>query len=54
MDRVDGFPVRIRQFEDGMLASESTLEAVDGKKVDAATFEVPAGYEQKEFGPPGR
>jgi hypothetical protein len=54
MDRVDGFPVRIRHFEDGMLASESTLESLDTKSVAASTFEVPAGYKQRAFGPAGR
>jgi hypothetical protein len=51
MDRVDGFPVRIRQFEGQDLASESTLEAVESQKIAPATFEVPAGYARRQFGP---
>lgn len=54
MDRVDGFPVRIRQFEDGVLASESTLESLHTESVAASTFEVPAGYSKRAFGPAGR
>lgn len=54
MDRVDGFPVRIRHFEDGVLASESTLESLDKRKLESTLFEVPAGYTKREFGPSGR
>lgn len=54
LDRVDGFPVRIRQFEDGMLASESTVESIDTKPIAATAFEVPAGYSKQAFGPAGR
>ena len=51
LDRVDGFPVRIRQFKDGMLAAESTLDSVDSEKIDPAAFEVPAGFTKQLFGP---
>lgn len=49
MDRVDGFPILMREFEDGKPVSEILFRSVEKRKLDPATFEVPAGYTAKSL-----
>ena len=44
MDQIDGFPVRVRKFDNGRMTSESTLKSVTRKQLDDAIFSVPEGY----------
>jgi hypothetical protein len=44
MDEVGGFPVRMRTFDGGRIASESTLKSIVSKDLDAAVFAVPDDY----------
>ena len=46
MEKIDGFPVHTIDYYDGEVASETTLQSVDEKSLDAALFDVPAGYRQ--------
>lgn len=47
MDQIDGFPVRTRQFDRGVLASEAVLESVAEINLDAALFDAPADYRRE-------
>lgn len=49
LDRIDGFPLRIVDFEEGEPSSETLMKSVSRESIDAAIFEVPAGYRQKSF-----
>ncbi|MGI9220158.1 MAG: DUF4412 domain-containing protein [Woeseiaceae bacterium] len=44
MEEIDGFPVRTVDYVDGQKHSETTLESVQEKGLDAALFDVPDGY----------
>jgi len=47
--KVNGFPVRTRSYEDGKLGDREQLMKVwREEKMPASTFEVPAGYKQKQ------
>jgi hypothetical protein len=45
-DQVDGFPVLVRTFEDGKPTQEMRFQKAESRRIDAARFEVPAGYEK--------
>lgn len=49
LNEVNGFPVRVRSFEGGLLASENSLKSIAGKELDAALFDVPDDYEVKNL-----
>jgi hypothetical protein len=54
--KTNGYPVRLRNYESGKLASEETLLKVWREEaVPASMFEVPAGYQVKQMptGPGG-
>jgi len=44
IESVGGIPVRVRNYSDGELESESTLQSISRRDVDAAMFEPPQGY----------
>lgn len=44
MDQVDGFPVRVRSFDNGEISSETTLKSVTSEKLEASVFATPEGY----------
>lgn len=44
MDEVSGFPIRVRTFDNGRVASETTLKSIISKDLDAAIFALPDGY----------
>jgi hypothetical protein len=44
LDRVEGYPVLMREFENGKAVSEVLFRSVEKRALPAATFEVPAGY----------
>lgn len=46
MEQIDGFPVRTVDYVDGSMASETTLQSVEEKSLDASLFTVPEGYRQ--------
>ena len=52
--KVNGFPVRTRNYENGRLADDEQLVKVWREEtIPAAMFEVPAGYTQKKMPMPG-
>ena len=53
MDKMDGFPIRSRQFTDGKPTGESTLESLTRSEVPPATFQPPKGYARQDL-PIGR
>jgi hypothetical protein len=44
MDAVEGFPVRVRSFDNGEASSETTLKSVTSKDLEASVFATPEGY----------
>jgi hypothetical protein len=54
--KTNGYPVRLRGYENGKLAPEETLMKVWREEaVPASMFEIPAGYKLKQMpiGPGG-
>ena len=49
MDEVGGFPVRVRTFSGGRRTSESTLESVTERDIEAEVFAPPKGYKVKNL-----
>jgi hypothetical protein len=49
LDRIDGFPVKVIDYDDGKASLETTTKSYEQKKVADATYHVPAGYTQKAF-----
>ena len=48
--KVNGFPVRSRGYEDGKLGDdEQVMKVWREETIPAATFEIPAGYKQKQM-----
>jgi hypothetical protein len=56
LSKVNGFPVRTRDYENGRLAPEEQVVKVwKEQAIPASMFEIPAGYTQKKMpGPPGQ
>ncbi len=52
-DQVDGFPVQIRQFENGRPAGEMTVQSIARKDLGPEAFDVPAGYRAEPLIPQG-
>ena len=50
LNEVNGFPVRVRSYERGRLASENRLKSIVGKDLEATMFDVPDGYRVKNLG----
>ena len=48
-DRIDGFPLLIRRYEDGKVASETAFKKVIKTQANAKLFEVPASYKRTEL-----
>ncbi len=48
INEIDGFPVHAKDFESGVAVTETTLESVAQRDIDASMFELPAGYEQMD------
>jgi hypothetical protein len=46
MEEIDGFPVETADYANGEKVSETTLEAVEDKALEASLFAVPEGYRQ--------
>ena len=46
---LDGLPVRVRTFRGGQPRTELRVVKIEHKAVDATLFEVPAGYQKREF-----
>jgi hypothetical protein len=44
LDKLDGFPVRAVEFENGQPVRETILESSREEAIEAVTFEVPSGY----------
>ena len=49
LNEVNGFPVRVRSYEGGRLASENSLKSIAGKDLEAGMFDVPEGYKVKKL-----
>ena len=56
MDTIKGVPILTREFSNGKATSELRVASVRKESVQAAQFDVPAGYKEKklEFGPGGQ
>jgi hypothetical protein len=52
VDQIDGFPVLVRQLEGTTVVRESKFTGERSKAIDAAMFEVPAGWTRQELGAP--
>ncbi len=50
LDKIDGIPVIARTFENGALASETTLTAFRKESPPAGAFEVPDDYSEQRLG----
>jgi hypothetical protein len=49
-NKIGGFPVITRQYKDGVLSTEeSVVNSWQTQKIDAAQFEIPAGYTKQEM-----
>ena len=44
LDKIEGFPVVIQEYDDGELVSETFFRNPHREKLDAKEFEPPAGY----------
>jgi hypothetical protein len=49
LDRIEGFPVRVVDYDDGKVSTETTTKSYEEKKVDPSMYQVPAGYTRKGF-----
>jgi hypothetical protein len=49
MDKINGVPILTRDFDDGKASSEMRLTLVRKESVPGASFEVPAGYQEKKL-----
>jgi hypothetical protein len=49
MDEVDGFPVLIRDIENGEIESETVLRSIDKRSLGSEVFEIPEGYKETKM-----
>jgi len=49
MDQINGFPVRTVRYEGGKPASESLLQTLEERAIDAAQFTLPSGLKKQEM-----
>ena len=55
LEKINGFPVVTRHYSGGKLDSnETVIKTWESRTLPASTFEVPAGFQRKEFMPRGR
>lgn len=47
-EKLGGVPVLTRHYSDGKPVHETTIKAIRSETIAATSFEVPAGYEQKD------
>lgn len=52
MDQIDGFPVLVRQLDGTTAVRETKFKGARSKTIEAATFEIPAGWTRQELGAP--
>lgn len=50
LNEVNGMPIRVRSYERGRLANESTLKSIVSKDLEAGMFDVPDGYTVNNLG----
>jgi len=50
LEKIDGFPIRVVDFEGSEPTQETTFTSVEEKKIDAAFYKVPADYTEKKLG----
>ena len=50
LEKIDGFPVRVVDFEGSEPTHETTFTSFEEKKIDASFYKVPADYTEKKFG----
>jgi len=48
---IQGFPIAMRNYENGQLQEESILESVQDIELDASTFDPPKGYRKQSIMP---
>ncbi len=48
MKQIDGFPVHTIEYENGQVASESSVESVTEQSLDSTLFAAPEGYQRKD------
>ena len=48
LEKLDGFPVRTVEFENGRAVSETVLDSSGESSIDPAIFEVPADYSRMD------
>jgi hypothetical protein len=51
-DRIDAFPVMIREYQDGQPAGTMKLRSVRSESLPADLFQVPSGYRPMDITPP--
>jgi hypothetical protein len=50
LEKLGGLPVRVRQYEDGALVSESVLQSIVSAPVERSLLSAPAGYSRSTMG----
>lgn len=50
LERIQGFPLLGREFEDGKVTQETRIGDFRRERVPAAAFEIPAGYARRTMG----
>lgn len=48
IEKLKGFPILVRTFEDGKATQETLFKSMETQKVDPSLYEVPAGFTQKQ------
>jgi len=48
IEKLKGFPILVRTFEDGKATQETLFKSIEPQKVDPSLYEVPAGFTQKQ------
>ncbi|MCP4299634.1 MAG: hypothetical protein GY783_03535 [Gammaproteobacteria bacterium] len=48
MDEIDGYPVHTIDYENGVVARERSLDAVNEQDLDQAMFAAPEGYRRQD------
>lgn len=46
---IDGFPVLIREFDDGTATAETLFRSVERRDLEGSLFEPPAGYKEEKL-----
>jgi hypothetical protein len=48
IEKLKGFPILVRTFEDGKATQETLFKSIETQKVDPSLYEVPAGFTQQQ------